>query len=208
LTLPPEGCTEPTCATLSHAAQQTLDAVPHPSWVLRADAHIDFANASAHTLSEELVWVGTTNGQLRRIGHLDITAFKSSLAPDGHSIAPLLSASCVVDGRLRRATVHIASTHAQPAYAAAWPHASVLLMLDMPAPEQRTQTWIDTFARCHQLTTAEAQVLTLLTRSQDVPAIAEQLGIAYSTARTHMGTLLRKTGCTRQAELVRNVFDA
>jgi DNA-binding NarL/FixJ family response regulator len=120
----------------------------------------------------------------------------------------LLVAGCAINGRLRRAAVHIGPVREQPAYAAAWPHASALLMLDLPAPEAQDQAWLQTFARHHHLTPSETQVLKLLARGQELPAIAQALGVAYSTVRTHMATLLAKTGCARQADLMRRMFDA
>jgi DNA-binding CsgD family transcriptional regulator/PAS domain-containing protein len=189
-------------------AEQTLDAVPHPAWVLRADATIEHANPSASALMREAVWVGTQGGRLARIGSLDSGALVAALARGAAGTPPVLATGCASGGRWRRAKVHISPVRGQPAYATAWPHASALLMLDLPPPEQLTQSWLHAFARHHRLTIAETQVLTLLARGHDVPAIAETLGVAYSTARTHMATLLAKTGCARQADLTRKIFEA
>jgi DNA-binding CsgD family transcriptional regulator len=189
-------------------AEQTLDALPHPAWVLHADATIAFANAAARALMQEAVWVGTLHGRLVRVGQLDSAAFAPAFAARGASVPPLLVASCVVAGRLRRATVHISPIREQPAYGTAWPQASALLMLDLPSPEQLAQSWLLAFARQHRLTPAETQLLKLLARGQDLPAIAEGLNVAYSTVRSHMGTLLAKTGCARQADLMRRLFEA
>jgi DNA-binding CsgD family transcriptional regulator len=189
-------------------AEQTLDAVPHPAWVLRADATVDFANAGARTLAQQPNWIGTANGRLVRIGNLELAAYRAALAAKPGTAAPLLTAGCVVAGRLRRARVHIAPVREQPAYAVAWPRASALLLLDLPSPEQLAQSWLLAFARHHRLTPAEAQLLRLLARGRDLPAIAEGLNVAYSTVRSHMGTLLAKTGCARQAELMRSLFEA
>jgi DNA-binding CsgD family transcriptional regulator len=189
-------------------AEQTLDAVPHPAWVLRADATIDNANAGASALMREAVWVGTQGGRLARIGSLDSGALVAALARGAAGTPPVLATGCASGGRWRRATVHISPVREQPAYATAWPHASALLMLDLPPPEQLAQGWLQAFARHHRLTPAETQVLKHLARGSDVPAIAAALGVAYSTARSHMRTLLAKTGCPRQADLMRKLFDA
>jgi DNA-binding CsgD family transcriptional regulator len=61
------------------------------------------------------------------------------------------------------------------------------------------QAWAQAFG----LTAAEIRVLELLVDGHDTTEVADKLGIARTTARTHVARLIRKTGSARQADLVR-----
>lgn len=54
----------------------------------------------------------------------------------------------------------------------------------------------------HGLTPSEARMLGLVCEGLDTIAASERLGIAKTTARTHLQRLFAKTGTTRQSELV------
>jgi DNA-binding CsgD family transcriptional regulator len=56
------------------------------------------------------------------------------------------------------------------------------------------------------LTPAEAALALELTKGDGMQATADRLGIRIATARTHLHRVLRKTGTTRQADLVRLVL--
>ena len=52
------------------------------------------------------------------------------------------------------------------------------------------------------MTQAEVRVLELLVGGHTVEAVANELGLAIATVRTHLARVLQKTGTGRQAELV------
>ena len=52
------------------------------------------------------------------------------------------------------------------------------------------------------LTRAEAALVEEMLKGGDVPEVAARIGIAPATARTHLHRIFRKTGTTRQSELV------
>ena len=52
------------------------------------------------------------------------------------------------------------------------------------------------------LTRAEAALVEEMLKGGDMPEVAGRLGIAPATARTHLHRIFRKTGTTRQSELV------
>jgi DNA-binding CsgD family transcriptional regulator len=56
------------------------------------------------------------------------------------------------------------------------------------------------------LTCAEANLAIEITRGDGRKAAAARLGIAVTTARTHLTHIFEKTGVRRQAELVRLVL--
>ncbi|MBZ9905308.1 LuxR C-terminal-related transcriptional regulator [Mesorhizobium sp. BR115XR7A] len=53
------------------------------------------------------------------------------------------------------------------------------------------------------LTPAEAAVATAITRGEGLQAVADELGISLTRARTHLQHVFEKTETRRQAELVR-----
>lgn len=60
-------------------------------------------------------------------------------------------------------------------------------------------------ARHYRLTPTELRVLLAIVEVGGVPEVAETLGVAASTVKTHLGNLYAKTGTSRQADLVKLV---
>ena len=60
-------------------AEDTLDALPQPAWVLREDATIDFANRAARDALSSSAWLHTANGRLSSVGDLDAAALRLAL---------------------------------------------------------------------------------------------------------------------------------
>jgi DNA-binding CsgD family transcriptional regulator len=60
-------------------------------------------------------------------------------------------------------------------------------------------------ARHYRLTPTELRVLLAIVEVGGVPEVAEALGVADSTVKTHLGNLYGKTGTSRQADLVKLV---
>jgi DNA-binding CsgD family transcriptional regulator len=61
----------------------------------------------------------------------------------------------------------------------------------------------DAVALLYQLTPAETRVAELLAKGETLAAIAGRLGSSPHTVRTHLNRVFDKTGCHRQADLVR-----
>ncbi|SKA39109.1 helix-turn-helix transcriptional regulator [Consotaella salsifontis] len=66
-------------------------------------------------------------------------------------------------------------------------------------PKKEAQTLASSFG----LTAAETRVLEEVLQGRGLPEAAAALGIAPTTAKTHLGNIFAKTGVSRQAELVR-----
>jgi DNA-binding CsgD family transcriptional regulator len=60
-------------------------------------------------------------------------------------------------------------------------------------------------ARHYGLTPSELRVLLAVIEVGGVPEVAEALGIAETTVKTHLGKVYGKTGTARQADLVKLV---
>ena len=70
--------------------------------------------------------------------------------------------------------------------------------LDAPAPPA-------VIAKTFKLTPSELRVLLAVVEVGGVPMVAEALGIAENTVKTHLKRLYAKTGANRQADLVKLV---
>ncbi len=75
-------------------------------------------------------------------------------------------------------------------------------MLVLRSPREDTRNPIAIAARVFNLTPAQVQVLTFLAQGQTPDAVADILGISTATIRSHLSDLFRRTGTSRQAELV------
>jgi DNA-binding CsgD family transcriptional regulator len=64
---------------------------------------------------------------------------------------------------------------------------------------------LEVIGKTFKLTPTELRVLLAIVDVGGVPEVAEALGVASTTIRTHLGRLFEKTGVTRQADLVKLV---
>lgn len=80
----------------------------------------------------------------------------------------------------------------------------ILVVLREIEPE--LQTPISAAARMYKLTVAETQVLAQVLQSQGLGEVADLLGVARSTVKTHLDAIYRKTDTRRRSELVRRVL--
>jgi DNA-binding CsgD family transcriptional regulator/PAS domain-containing protein len=65
----------------------------------------------------------------------------------------------------------------------------------------------EAIAKAYKLTPMELRVLLAIVEVGGVPEVAEALGIAETTVRTHLGRVYAKSGFARQADLVRLVAE-
>jgi DNA-binding CsgD family transcriptional regulator len=70
--------------------------------------------------------------------------------------------------------------------------------LETPSPPQA-------IAEAYRLTAMELRVLLAIVEVGGVPEVAEALGVAESTIKTHLGRIFAKTNLSRQADLVKLV---
>lgn len=79
-----------------------------------------------------------------------------------------------------------------------------IVMILKPMLENRRQRIFEAEAK-FGLTRAESRLLTVLFEGCSVPEAADRLGVARSTARTHLQRVFDKTGARRQGDLLRLV---
>src|SRR6185436_14504859 len=63
----------------------------------------------------------------------------------------------------------------------------------------------DVIGKTYSLTRAELRVLLAIVEIGGVPEVADALGVADTTVKTHLGRVFEKTGAGRQADLVKLV---
>jgi DNA-binding CsgD family transcriptional regulator/PAS domain-containing protein len=81
------------------------------------------------------------------------------------------------------------------------PARAAAVIVQDPAAAPRTP--LGAFGALHGLTPAEIRCLGEIALGRNVPEAAAALGIAQTTARSHLNAIFRKTGTTSQAELAR-----
>jgi DNA-binding CsgD family transcriptional regulator len=64
---------------------------------------------------------------------------------------------------------------------------------------------LEAIARLYKLTASEIRVLDAVLKVSGVKAMADMLGLSQATVRTHLHNVFRKTGTSRQSELVKLV---
>ncbi len=62
---------------------------------------------------------------------------------------------------------------------------------------------LEAIAKLYNLTASEVRVLHAMVETSGVKAMAARLGLSQATVKTHLHNLFRKTGTTRQSELVK-----
>lgn len=76
------------------------------------------------------------------------------------------------------------------------------VLLVMRSPREDTRNPVAVAASVFGLTPAQVQILAFLAQGHTPEAIADILGIAVTTVRSHLAALFQRTGTSRQADLV------
>jgi DNA-binding CsgD family transcriptional regulator len=181
---------------LERAAESAYDALPEPVFVLRADGGIVFVNRAAETVLRERTLVAALHGCLIADG------LQAAIARTLLGAPQRLSVSVARDARLVHGELQLARLPADMAFDERWPQAAVVATLHLDRSDGG-QSRLEAFARHHGLTAAETQVLDALAWGLAPAQVAQRRGVKLSSVRTHIRGLLEKTGCHRQAELLR-----
>jgi DNA-binding CsgD family transcriptional regulator/PAS domain-containing protein len=186
---------------LRNAGLEALDSLSDGVVLTDANARVVFANRAAEAMFSRRDGIGVdrsglcaaTAGQtmaLRRLiavsgRQADIAETRGSLLLDRPSERRPLSVTVVP---MRRET--------------AWSLAAPPLAIVFVADPEREAEMSDVRLRAfYGVTPTEATIARLISRGSGVKAAARVLGIAPSTARTHLHRVFEKTGTSRQAEL-------
>lgn len=183
------------------AAEASLDTLPFPAWVVGDGIVVRFQNrAAAQWLAAERA-ASTAFGALRAIGTLDAAALTQALAIAKGGSSSALVTALPAQPLPRRAVLHVTPL-AAPLHAV-WPRGVALLMLKLPSERAESGLWLQHLKAIYRLTSAEANVLRHLAEGLSTVEVADLLEVSYATVRGHLLALYQKTGCRRQAQLVR-----
>ncbi len=183
----------------SGTLRSALDALSAAALIVEPDGRIRFANTAAQAeLSKgSLVreskgrLIGRTPEALKLIG--EITAAGSSRHQRGRD-------AILHEGGGR--TLH--ATWASLDQAAEELGGPTLVLLREPDAELKTP--LAAARELYRLTNGETQVLAQILNGHPLAKVAGLLGVARSTAKSHLDSIYRKTGANRQADLVHVVM--
>jgi len=171
-------------------------ALPLPVWVLRPARELVYANAAARELESEGA-LTMAAGRLMHLGSLSAVALEGLLRL-GSTRSPLWLAPSGRTGWLQVTPLPRAA-----ALAAGWPEEARLLCLHLDQPELTHRARVEALCQRVRLSPAERSVLMLLADGLVPQAVARQLGIQLSTARTHVRRLLAKSRAPSLVQLLR-----
>jgi DNA-binding CsgD family transcriptional regulator len=180
-------------------AVQSMQALPHPVWLVARDGSIAFANAAALAAMDERPWLHVAQGRLVAFGRTTVAELLCA-ANDGIARTEALIGSA---GRLVRLSIDVCRMPGP-----AWPAktrlaAQHLITTVLPDEPAVSDAWLARLTAEFALTRAESRLLGLLGSGLEMRQITAELGVSYATARSHLAAIFAKTGYRRQADLVR-----
>jgi DNA-binding CsgD family transcriptional regulator len=176
-----------------------LEALATPALIIEPDATILFRNRAADTELANRQVFREHRGRLMAATQ-DALKLLASLASPMDRTAQTGLDTFVTDARGR--TLHV--TWAELEQAGEEIGSPILLLLR--EPEAALMTPLASAACLYRLTTAETQVLGQILQGHALADVADILGLARSTVKTHLEAIYRKTQTNRQAELVSRIM--
>jgi DNA-binding CsgD family transcriptional regulator/PAS domain-containing protein len=186
-----------------HLISATLDRLSVGIMVVDRDARLLRSNEAAEIELRSGQSVLSLHGRIRatdpRANDALLAAIRNAA---GRDRAPTLSSVMLPGGRLVE-VVPLASRTSWGDFGRA--NGAAALFLSRADAKRRSPTGL--FASSFGLTAAEARVLSLVIEGEGMAKVARELGIAITTARSHLQKIFWKTDTTRQTELVKLFFD-
>jgi len=169
--------------------------------LISSGAQLHFANRVARAICREADGLRLVGGRLVASAPSDAARFAMALRRASRG-GPAESLRLSRPSARRELAVLITPVSLSPAYTCAGPSegGAVVWIGDPeradPPPRRRLM-------ESYGLTLAEAGLLQLLLRGCDLADSSRRLGVSIQTARTHLRSVLAKTGTHRQSELMR-----
>jgi DNA-binding CsgD family transcriptional regulator/PAS domain-containing protein len=176
-----------------------LDALASPALIIDPDGTILFRNRAAD------MELATRQIFREHRGHL------LAVTPEAGNLLAALSSPAApgiqkgLDALLTDATgrtLHVTGAELEQAGEEV---GSPILML-LREPEAALTTPLSSAASLYHLTTAETQVLGQILQGHSLADVADLLGLARSTVKSHLDAIYRKSATNRQAELVARIM--
>ncbi len=186
---------------------QTLDGLRAAMFLVDASGRIVHANAAGHLLlADGEILSAVANRLVSGNPQIDVTLREifAAAAEGDTAVGTKGIALPPNEGTGERHVAHVLPLASGLRKGAGLSHAAAAAVFvhrtsleTPPAPEA--------IAEAYKLTPTELRVLLAVVEVGGVPAVAEALGVADSTVKTHLGRVYEKTGVGRQADLVKLV---
>ena len=193
--------------TVEQALTTALDHVEAAVFLVGAAGAITFANDPARRLLAQAVLVREQKGALRAVAPETDRILRDTFAAAANGDASLgvrgveVKLATATDNAWFAHILPLTSGRRQEAGQANQAVAAVFIRKVTPnAPLP-----LEVIATRYKLLPSEVRVLDALARVQGVRELSELLGISQATVKTHLHNLFRKTGTTRQGELLKLV---
>jgi DNA-binding CsgD family transcriptional regulator len=186
---------------------QSLDGLRAAIFFVDASGRIVHANAAGHVLVNETDVLRAAAGKLVACESATDAGLQDAFLAASRGDAAIGRTGIglpLIGKKGERYVAHVlpltsgARQKARPSHAASaavFVHKSAV---EAPSPPE-------VIAKAYKLTMAELRVLLAIADVGGVPEVAEVLGIAATTVKSHLGNVFAKTGTNRQADLVKLV---
>jgi DNA-binding CsgD family transcriptional regulator/PAS domain-containing protein len=182
------------------AFADALDGLGSGVFMVDAEGRLVHANAAARTMLAADDFLRTVGGRLVARDPRAHQTLRDIYADDGAAPKRMSLILTTRDGERRVAHALRLNPGRRAGDASAATVALFVRKAVLPAPATP-----DIIAKACNLTPAELRVLLAIVEVGGVPEVANALGIAETTVKTHLGRLFEKTGASRQADLVKLV---
>ena len=185
----------------------TLDGISAAMFLVDATGRIVHANAAGHAMLEKADVLRAAGGRMVASDSQGDQVLADIFASAGNGDAAIGIKGIAVPLAARgseRYVAHVLPLTSGARRRAGTSYRAVAALfvrkaaLDTPSPPEA-------IAKAYKLTPSELRVLLAVVEVGGAPEVAEALGIAETTVKTHLGRLYQKTGAGRQADLVKLV---
>jgi DNA-binding CsgD family transcriptional regulator len=184
-----------------------LDGLSAGMFLVDANARIVHANAAGQVILRAGDFLRATGGRLAAGDAEADQALRDIFTAAGNGDFALGIKGIALPLTARDGEHHVA--HVLPLTSGARCRAGVssaaVAALFVHTAAAQTPSSPEVIARAYKLTPTELRVLLAIVEVGGVPEVAEALGVADSTVKTHLRRLFEKTGAGRQADLVKLV---
>jgi len=187
------------------ALTQTLDHVEAAIVLVGADGRIVFANDAARKMLAEATLVREQDGIFAAVAADADRVLRDSFASaeKGDASVGVRGIAVPLTGSAQNAWfAHVLPLTSGSRRQAGQDYEAVAaVFLRKTAPNAPPP--LEAVAKLYKLTASEVRVLDAIVRVNGVEAMAKTLGLSQATVKTHLHNLFRKTGTTRQSQLVK-----
>lgn len=180
--------------------QVLLDTIQSPAFLITNDNRVMFKNNSAKGMlgDSEIVQFVKDNGKIDIAERVDIYSQRSALIRD-----------CSINQEQINTTLKVGFTHYNVSVYSISPNWQSscfrLIIVNDLANEQPID--LNAFAQSRKITPAEARLLSALVKGSSLREYAKASQLSLNTVRSQLKSIFIKTGCHRQSDLIKMVYD-